>query len=345
MRMRSPLKSSGRRSGRLAEKDLKPESQKASPTIPFSLEAAQQGAPHRPLGDPPQRRLVLEEEGQVEGLELLHAELAELGERGGEHLHGAELQRLDLLVVLVAGAVGEDLDAHPAAGQLGGAPLEELGGLSLGRVDRHHVAEADDDGRLGGRGAGEGGEREEDEEGRRPAARRGGHAGAADDAPARARGRGRTAAGSCAGSAGPGRMTGSPPRCPPCSRPPSRDPVERPRPLALARAAGLHRPLRGGLPRPALGAAPAGGRGGPRRAGARHPLGGAEHPLQPRPRGGAAPAARPRAGRPAARPGRRWSCWSPTCFPPARAWCRWWCSTRAAGWWRRRRSRWSRGRR
>jgi hypothetical protein len=89
--------------------------------------------------------VVVEDVGQVEGLELLDAQRAELGQRRGQHLHGAELQRLHLFLVLVQRAVGVDLDLDLALGQLLGLLGEELRRLALGRIGGHHVAELDDD--------------------------------------------------------------------------------------------------------------------------------------------------------------------------------------------------------
>jgi hypothetical protein len=44
---------------------------------------------------------VVEDVGEIEGLEFLDAERAELGQRRRQHLHGTELQRLHLFLVLV----------------------------------------------------------------------------------------------------------------------------------------------------------------------------------------------------------------------------------------------------
>jgi hypothetical protein len=91
---------------------------------------------------------VVEDEWQVEDLELPDAERAELGERRREHVHRAELQRLELLLVLVEGRVRVNLDLDAALGQLGGALGEEVGRLALGRLVGDDVAELDDDRRL-----------------------------------------------------------------------------------------------------------------------------------------------------------------------------------------------------
>jgi hypothetical protein len=113
------------------------------------LQLLEQLGAHGALGDGVQVVVVVEDEGQVEDLELLHAQRAELGQRGRQHLHRAQLQGLHLFLVLVELAVGIDLDLDLALGQLGRALGEELGRLALGRVGGHHVAELDDDGRLG----------------------------------------------------------------------------------------------------------------------------------------------------------------------------------------------------
>jgi hypothetical protein len=102
----------------------------------------------RAIGDFAKRRLVREDVGQVEHLELADAERAELGERGRQHLHRAELQRLQLLIVLVELRVRIDFDDDLAAGVFLGEFLELQRALALRRVRRHHVAELDDDRRL-----------------------------------------------------------------------------------------------------------------------------------------------------------------------------------------------------
>ena len=97
------------------------------------------------LRDLAQRVVAREDEGQVEDLEVLDAEGAELGQRGGEHLHRAKLQRLKFFLVLVELAVGVDLHVHRAVG-IGLGQLLELGrALALGRVGCDDVAELDDD--------------------------------------------------------------------------------------------------------------------------------------------------------------------------------------------------------
>jgi hypothetical protein len=71
----------------------------------------------------------------------------------GASLHRAELQRLQFLFVLVERGVGIDLHLHLVAGVLLGEIFKHYGGLALGGVWRHHVAELDDDRRLGHGGA------------------------------------------------------------------------------------------------------------------------------------------------------------------------------------------------
>ena len=100
------------------------------------------------LGELPERCLVMENEGKVERLEFIEAERSELGGGRRQQLHGAELQRLQLFLVLVEGRVGVDLDLGFAAGVLLRQLLELLRGFALRRVGGHHVAELDDDGSL-----------------------------------------------------------------------------------------------------------------------------------------------------------------------------------------------------
>ena len=113
------------------------------------LELPQQAAPDAPFGHRVQRRLGREDIRQVEGLEFLHAQRAELGQRRRQHLHRAQLQRFELFLVLVQLAVRIHFDFHASARELLGQHAEAFGGLALRGVGRHHVAELDDDGRLG----------------------------------------------------------------------------------------------------------------------------------------------------------------------------------------------------
>jgi hypothetical protein len=79
--------------------------------------------------------VVVEDVGQVEEFEFLDAQRTELGQRRGEHLHGAELQCFHFFLVLVQRRVGVHLDLDLALGQFAGAFGKELGGQALGRVD------------------------------------------------------------------------------------------------------------------------------------------------------------------------------------------------------------------
>ena len=71
-----------------------------------------------------------------------------LAVRRRQHLHRAELQRLELFLVLVERRVRIDLDLDLAVGVFLGQFLELLGALALRRVRRHDVAELDDGLRL-----------------------------------------------------------------------------------------------------------------------------------------------------------------------------------------------------
>jgi hypothetical protein len=92
--------------------------------------------------------VVREQERQIERLELLGAQRREFRGRGREHLHRAELQCLDLFLVLVELGVRIDLHFDLVAGVLLGKLLEFLGALALRGVGRGDVAELDDDGLL-----------------------------------------------------------------------------------------------------------------------------------------------------------------------------------------------------
>ena len=110
MRIFRPKRSSGAMSGLLAERILKPLSQKARPRMPLRSQLAQQLLADRALGDLAQSVVALEKVGQIEDLELLDAQRAELRDARGQHLHGAELQGLELLLVLVELGVGIELN-------------------------------------------------------------------------------------------------------------------------------------------------------------------------------------------------------------------------------------------
>jgi hypothetical protein len=92
------------------------------------------------------RPLVVDkEERQVEHVELAHAQRTEFRDRRRQELHRAELQGLELLLVLVQRGVRVDLDLHLAVRVLLRKFLELERGLALGRIRRHDVAEFDDD--------------------------------------------------------------------------------------------------------------------------------------------------------------------------------------------------------
>ena len=57
----------------------------------FALQLFQHLLPDRTLRDPVQRLLVVKDERQIKQLEFLDTQRAELGQRGREHLHGAQL--------------------------------------------------------------------------------------------------------------------------------------------------------------------------------------------------------------------------------------------------------------
>ena len=90
-------------------------------------------------------RFILEQPRQVERLELLDAERCEFRGRGRQHLHRAELQRLDLFLVLVERRVRIDFDLDLAVGVFLGELLELQRALALRRVVGDDVAEFDDD--------------------------------------------------------------------------------------------------------------------------------------------------------------------------------------------------------
>ena len=93
--------------------------------------------------------VILEQPGQIERLELLDAERGEFRGRRRQHLHRAELQRLDLFLVLVERGVRVDLDLDLAVGVLLRKFLELERALALRGVVGDDVAELDDDGIVG----------------------------------------------------------------------------------------------------------------------------------------------------------------------------------------------------
>ena len=116
--------------------------------MPFGSSSLNRPVPTGPSTTRSSDLLVGEHVGQIEHLELAHAQRAELRHRRREHLHRAQLQRFEFLAVLVELAVGIDLDLHPALGLGFGQFLEPERALALGRVVGDDVAELDDD-RLG----------------------------------------------------------------------------------------------------------------------------------------------------------------------------------------------------
>jgi hypothetical protein len=152
--------------GVLAEKDLKPLSQKARPLMPLGSSLASSAAPIGPCVTLCSSAVVVEDVGEVEDLELLDPERAELGQRGRQHVHRAKLQGFQLFLVLVKRAVGIDLNFGFALGQLCRFLGKELRGLALGRIGSHDMAELDDDWRLGQGDGGKHGGRQSDEQGR-----------------------------------------------------------------------------------------------------------------------------------------------------------------------------------
>ena len=108
------------------------------------LEQLEQPLADRAFDDVFERTLVGEHVGQVEYLELAHAQGPEFRHRGREHLHRAQLERFELLAVLVELAIGINLDLHPALGLRFGELLEADRALVLGSLIGDDVAELDD---------------------------------------------------------------------------------------------------------------------------------------------------------------------------------------------------------
>ncbi|MNR34760.1 hypothetical protein D3C85_1525580 [compost metagenome] len=102
--------------------------------------------------------VVVEDVRQVENLEFLGAQRPELGQRWGQHLYRAQLQRFHFFLVLVQLAVREHLHLHATLGALFGQLLEVFGGLAFWGVLCHDVAEFDHEvGGVGEAGEAEGG--------------------------------------------------------------------------------------------------------------------------------------------------------------------------------------------
>lgn len=107
--------------------------------IALALELGEQALAHFTIGDSAEGGVVLEQEGQVEDLEFLDAQRAELGQRRGQHLHAAELQRFQLFQLFldfVELAVGVDLDLDAALAALFRQLLEAFSTLALGPTRR-----------------------------------------------------------------------------------------------------------------------------------------------------------------------------------------------------------------
>ena len=149
MRIFLPLRSAGTLIGVFSEKDLKPLSQKARPRMPLDSELGQQLLADRSGRHLVQVVVIAEDERQVEDLELLDAERAELGQRRRQHLDGAQLQRFHFFLVLVERRIGVNLDLDPALGQFRRLLGEHFRRLAFRRIDGDDVAELDDDRLLG----------------------------------------------------------------------------------------------------------------------------------------------------------------------------------------------------
>ena len=117
--------------------------------MPFGFELLEQRRSNRSLRHLVQVLVVVKDVRQVEDLEFAGAERSELGERGREHLHGAQLQSLHFLAILEQRTVRVHLHLDPTLGPLLGEFLEVLRSLALWRIQSHDVAELDDDRRLG----------------------------------------------------------------------------------------------------------------------------------------------------------------------------------------------------
>ena len=117
----------------------------SKPGHALRIQKLQQPGAERTVGDLTQRLQVGEDIGQIEHLEFPDADRAELGVRRRQHLHRAELQRLQLFLVLVELRVGIDFDLDLAVGVFLGQFLELFCRKAFWRVGRNHVAELDDD--------------------------------------------------------------------------------------------------------------------------------------------------------------------------------------------------------
>jgi hypothetical protein len=116
--------------------------------MPFGASLANSSLATLPF-DARERRLVGDDVRQIENLELLDAERTEFRQRGRQHLHGAELQRLKLFLVLVERRIGKHLDLDLSAGIFLRQLLEFQRALPFRSIRRHHMTELDDDRLLG----------------------------------------------------------------------------------------------------------------------------------------------------------------------------------------------------
>jgi hypothetical protein len=112
----------------------------------FGLELGEKPFAERTVGDPAKRLPVGKDIRKVKYFEFLDAERTKLGKRRRQHLHGAELQSVEFLFVLVENRIVIDLDLHSPVRIFFREFLEPLRRLALGRVRRHHMAVFDDDG-------------------------------------------------------------------------------------------------------------------------------------------------------------------------------------------------------
>ena len=115
----------------------------AQPHQPLAHQPVQHAPPQRSQGDALHAAHVGKKIGQIEQLELREADAPELGQRGRQHLHRAQLQRLHFVVVTVQPPIGvhHHLDA-PCRALLHQLP-EPLDSQTLGCVRRDHVRKPD----------------------------------------------------------------------------------------------------------------------------------------------------------------------------------------------------------
>ena len=114
---------------------LKPLSQNARPLRPFGSSWSSSCLPSGPLRHLVHLLEVVEQVRQVERLVVLQAHGAELAEGRRQHLEAlAELQGLELFLVLVEAAVRVELDLDAALGAIFDQLLRVLRRLAFGRV-------------------------------------------------------------------------------------------------------------------------------------------------------------------------------------------------------------------